>query len=531
VRSFLGTPQLVRFVLRRDRIRLPVWILALVGLTYATVAAAARTYGTPDAIASYARNLGASPATIAMAGPPYALDTLGGILVYESSLTALVGVALMAAFTVVRHTRAEEEAGRTELLASAVVGRFAGVAAAVTVAALACLLVGLGVAVSVLAEGMPTEAARLYGAAVAALGLVFGCVAAVAAQLMTHARGATGVVLAVLGVSFVLRAVGDVHDDARSGWSLSWLSPVGWSQQVAVNAANRWWPLAFSLAACGLLLAATVELARRRDVGSGVLPARPGPASAATWLRSPVALAWRLQRGTVLAWVAGAFLLGALFGSLSEEMRGMVRDNPTLADYFESTGGSITDSLFATALLFNGLVAGSFAVASALRLRHDETAGTLELVLSTRVSRARALLEPFAVTAAGTLLVLVAGGIGTAMTAALVSGETGAARLVVLALVYTPGVLVLVGLALTLTGWLPRAAGVAWVAVAVTFVVGWLGAALDLPGWVAGLSPFQHLPLVPVEELDPLPLVVLAVVGAVLVAAGVAGFRRRDALL
>ncbi len=524
MRGLLGTPALVRFVLRRDRIRLPVWIGSILAITYASAQAVANTYDTPTEIASYAENLGNSPATIAMAGPPAALDRIGGILVYETSLTALLGVALMAAFTVVRHTRGEEEEGRTELLVSTVVGRHAGAAAAVLVAAAASVLVGLGVAGSMLAVDMPAHGAWLYGAAVTALGLVFAGVAGVCAQLMSHGRSATGLVTAVLAVSFLLRAVGDVQES-----NVSWLSPIGWSQQVRVLDENRWWPLLASVGFTALLLAATVVLATRRDVGSGIVPARPGPADAAAGLRSPLALAWRLQRGSVLAWAVGVFGLGLMFGSLSQEMQNMVRDNPTLAQYFEITGGSITDALFASALLFNGLGAAAFAVGSVLRLRHSETVGTLEPVLATGISRARALLEPLVVTVLGAALMLVVGGAGAALAWAGQSGEVGPAlRLVGLSLVYAPGVLVLVGLAVALIGLLPRLTLVAWAGVAITFVVGWLGGLLDLPGWLNGLSPFEHVPLVPVDDPSLWPLVVLSAIAAVLAAAGLWGFERRD---
>jgi ABC-2 type transport system permease protein len=524
VRGFVATAALVRFVLRRDRIRLPVWIGSILVITYASAQAVTSTYDTPTEIASYAHNLGNSPATIAMAGPPVALNQIGGILVYETSLTALLGTALMAAFTVVRHTRGEEEEGRTELLVSTVVGRHAGAAAAVLVAAAASVLVGLGVSGSVLAAGMPAHGAWLYGAAVAALGLVFAAVAGVAAQLMSHGRAATGFVLAVLAVAFLLRAVGDVRESG-----LSWLSPIGWSQQVRVLDENRWWPLLLSLAATLVLLAATVLLATRRDVGSGIVPARPGPTHAAAGLRSPLALAWRLQRGSVLAWAVGVFALGAMFGSLSQEMQNMVRDNPTLAQYFEVTGGSVTDALFGSALLFNALGAAAFAVGSALRLRHSETAGTLEPVLATGVSRTRAMLEPLVVTVAGSVLLLLVGAFGAALAWAGQSGEVGPAlRLVGLALVYTPAVLVLVGLAVVLTGLLPRLTLVAWVGVALAFVVGWLGGLLDLPGWVSGLSPLDHVPLVPVDDVRLAPLLVLSAIAGVLGAGGLWGFHRRD---
>jgi ABC-2 type transport system permease protein len=524
VSGLVGTLFLVRFVLRRDRIRLPVWLFAIIGITYASAAAVVSTYDTPTEIASYGNNIGSSPAGIAMGGPPVALDTQGGILVYETALTAFIGVALLAAFTVVRHTRAEEEAGRTELLVSTVVGRHAGAAAAVVVALGASVVVGLGVSVSVLNAGMPGEAAWLYGAAVAAFGAVFAAVGAMSAQLMSHGRTATGLVLTVLGGAFALRAVGDVQESF-----LSWLSPMGWSQQVRVMDDNRWWPLGLSLLLVVLLAVLTAVLAVHRDVGSGIVPARPGPAAAVGWLASPVALAWRLQRGTLVGWAVGMFLLGLMFGSFSEEMEQMVADNPTLAQYFEATGGSITDTLFATSLLFNGLGAAAFAVASALRVRHEENRATLDLVMSSGVSRTRALLEPLLVTVLGAVVVLLVGGVGTSL-AFMLTGGSGGEGLALLgySLVYLPGVLALAAGAVALTGLLPRLTLLVWAWLGLTFVVGWLGGLLDLPSLVSGISPFEHLPLVPVEDLAWGPLTALSLLGAALLAAGLVGFRRRD---
>jgi ABC-2 type transport system permease protein len=522
--AFAGTPSLVRLALRIDRIRLAVWVLALVGITGASARAVASTYGTPAQIASYSRNLGSSPATVATSGPPVALDQIGGIVVFETSLTVLIGVALMAALTVVRHTRADEEAGRTELLASTVVGRHADTTAALLVASGASVLVGLGVALSVLGPDFPALAAALYGASVAAIGICFAAVATVAAQLMSQSRAATGTTLAVLALAFGLRAIGDVR-----GSGLSWLSPIGWSQQIRLFDGDRWWPLLISLLVSGVLLGAAAWLTTRRDVGSGVLADRRGPARASRLLSSPLGLAWRLQRGTVLAWAVGLALLGVVFGSVAEQLEDLVADNPTLEEYFAQTGGSITDAYFAVALLFMGLGAAGFAVASTLRVHGEEVSGRVGPVLAAAVSRRRLLLESLVVTVGGAVVLLTAGGLGIAVADALVRDDwSSVVRLASLAWVQLPAVLVLVGVAVLLTGWATRATALAWVAVGFAVVVGWLGGLLRTPSWISGLSPFEHLPQVPVDEVRVAPLALLTLLAALLVAVGEAGFRRRD---
>ena len=522
--AFTGVGPLVRFVLRRDRIYLPVWMLAIIVVVWLSAAAVRRTYDTPVEIASYATNIGGSPASVAMGGPPVALTQIGGILIYETSLTALLGVALMAIFTVVRHTRREEDAGRTELLGSTVVDPHAVITAAVLVSVGASLLVGAGVALSFLAEQQPVAESLLYGAAVAALGVVFTGVAACAAQVMGHGRGAIGVSLAFLTVAFGLRAVGDVNE---TFWS--WLSPMGWSQQVRVYEQNRWWPLALSLGLTALLLVATVIFEGRRDLGAGVVQPRPGHAQAGASLSGAVGLAWRLQRGSIIGWVVGILAMGLLLGSFSEAIQNMVRDNPTFAKYFAATGVDVVDAFFATSLLLLGIGASGFAVSSGLHIRGEESAGRVEEVLATAVSRTRWLFGSLLVTLLGSLLVLASGGLGVgASYAVTVDRPSEVWRMTGYALVHLPAVLLLVGVVVLFVGWLPRASGVAWAAVAGCFVIGWLGGLLNPPQWVKDLSPFTHVPSVPAADLTTTPLVVLALLTVAAVLAGWVGYLRRD---
>lgn len=520
-----GVGQLVRFILRRDRVYLPVWIVAIVGITYVSLSAVRDLYTTPEAIAAYALTVGESPASIALAGPPLAMDQIGGILVYETSLTALLGVALMAIFTVVRHTRKEEEAGRVELLGSTVVSPHAVITAAVLVSSGASLLVGAGVTASFLLEEQPVAESVLYGASIAALGLVFTGVAAAAAQLMSHSRGAVGVSLAVLAVFYGVRAIGDVAES-----SLTWLSPVGWSQQVGVYEYNRWWPIALSVVLTLALFGLTVVLESRRDLGSGVLPPRPGPAHAGRDLAGAVGLAWRLQRGAFLGWLVGFFAMALMLGSFSESIENMVKENEAFAEFFPTGGAdSLVDTYMAVSLLLLGIGAAGYAVSSALRARSEESSGRLEPVLATSVSRSRWLAANLAVTVVGTVALVTSGGLGLGLAYAATSDRPGEVwPLTAASLAYVPAILLVAAVVVLLLGWAPRASGVAWVAVAFAFVIGWLGPLLDPPPWVADLSPFSHVPEVPVDPVTAAPLVVLALLAVVVAGAGWAGFRRRD---
>jgi ABC-2 type transport system permease protein len=89
-------------------------------------------------------------------------------------------------------------------------------------------------------------------------------------------------------------------------------------------------------------------------------------------------------------------------------------------------------------------------------------------------------------------------------------------------------VLVLAALAALMFGWLPRLAVACWAVLAVCFVVGYLGGLVRFPDWFENLSPFTHVPAVPVEAVAAQPLVNLVLVVALATALAVVGFRRRD---
>jgi ABC-2 type transport system permease protein len=526
VNRFVGTATLVRLILRRDRLRLPIWWLSLVGLVGASAGGVQGLYDTPEARATYAATVGTSGASIAMSGPPTALDTIGGITVFEVTATAMIGVALMALFLTLRHTRTDEEAGRTELLRAGVMGRQADLLATGLVVGAASVAIGAGVAATFLGAGLPTGGSLLYGASVASLGIAFTGVGLVAAQVTEHARGAVGLGLAVLGLAFLVRALGDVAENG-----LTWASPVGWAQAADAFGEQRWWPVLLPLLLGAGLSAAAGWLTTRRDIGAGLVAQRPGPSSASRWLTGPVGLAARLQRTALIGWIAGMTVLGAAFGSLGEDVQGMIEGNPDLEEVFmqASGGASIVDAYFGTVLMIAALVATGFTVSSVGRLRSEETSLRVEPLLAAPLSRLRWVAGSLVTTLLGSTAVLVATGLGTGLAYAAVSGDGGQVwSLTGATLAYLPATLVLGSLGVALLGWAPRLDGLAWAVLAVCVVIGWLGEVLSLPDGVLRLSPYDRTPQVPLTGLDWTPLLVLAAVAAALTAAGIAGVRRRD---
>jgi ABC-2 type transport system permease protein len=528
-----GTGRLLRLAMRRDRVVATVWVLGLFVFAFSQAASIVSLYPTQadlDRLARTATGIGANPAVVALQGPAYDASTYGGATAWQVVTPGVFLIGLMSLLLMTRHTRQEEETGRAELVSAGAVGRNAWLAAS--------LLFVLGVnvvlaALSVLgyvAVGLPVGGSVALAVACGLTGLVFAGVAAVTAQLTEYARPANGMAFAALGAAFLLRAIGDT----ASGLSwLAWLSPIGWAERFQPFAGERWAVLGLPVALLLVLLVAAVALRDRRDLGAGVLATRLGPPTAPAGLRSPLALAWRLQRGALLGWAIGAAVAGLSFGVLAQDMAQFAAEDPETAKMLATLGGagSITDIYLAAILSWIGLLAAGYAVQAILRLRSEEAELRAEPVLATTVSRVGWAGSHLLVAAVGAAVVLASGGLVAGLAHGLRAGDLAGQlpRVLGAAMVQLPAVWVLAALGAALFGLLPRlVVGATWAILGVVLAVTMFGEPLQLSQWLLDLSPFAHLPRLPAATFTATPLLWLLVVAVLLGGAGLAAFRRRD---
>lgn len=526
-----GTGQLVRLILRRDRALLPLWVLLLAVIPAGYVASFEGLFPTDAERIEYARVSADNAAFVALYGPLHGAG-LGELVAWRGGFLPVM-IALSSVLTVIRHTRADEEAGRTELVGAAVVSRHAGLAAALLVTLAANAVLGLVLAALMIAQGLPVAGSVLMALGFALAGAMFAAVAAVTAQLAGGARAARSLAIVAIGVAYLLRLAGDVSamGGGPLGW-LSWLSPFGWMQHTFPYGAQVWWPAALAVGFGALVVWASVLLSARRDVGAGLLPARPGPAAAAPGLRSPLALAWRLQRGLLLGWLLAFTALGLVFGGVARSIIDLAGENRTMAEMVSRMGGAdgLVDSFLAGMAGMLGLIAAGYAVQALLRLRDEETSGHAEMMLSTGVSRVRWVASHLLFALFGPALVLAVGGAVCGLVHGLAVGDVGGqvAGMLGGTMAQLPAVWVLAGVAAALFGLAPRFAPAAWGAVAACALVLLVGAALRLDQWLLDASPFTHVPHLPGGDVTATPLVVLTAVAVLLGAAGLLGSRRRD---
>ncbi|MEU3395975.1 ABC transporter permease [Streptomyces filamentosus] len=520
--ALAGTGTLTRLALRRDRLAIPLWALVTGGLVASGPGSLGGLYDTAAARAELAASMTANSSMRSLYGPVFS-DSLGGLVAWRFGTFGAVLAAVASLIVVVRHTREEEETGRQDMLSAGAVGR----RAPLTAALLAALAVNAAAALLVLAglAGQGLAGALALALAIGGTGMVFATVTALAAQLTESARLVRGIAAGVLGLAFVLRAAGD-SGDASGDSVLTWLSPVGWAENVRAFAGERWWVLLLIAAAVLAQTLLAYALTARRDVGASFLATRPGPAAGR--LTGAGALAWRLQRGSLLGWGLGFLLGGLVFGGMVEGAADLVGDNAKAREIFERMGGqeALTDAFLATMVSLFGMLAALYAVGAVLRAHAEETSGRAEPLLAASLGRLRWAAGHLVPAFAGSAAILVLSGLGLALSYGHRAGAVLGASLAQLPAVWT-----LASVAVLLWGAVPRAAGAAWGAAGLCLALGWIGPALDLPRAVLDLSPYAHLPRLPGGDVAWPPLLLLTALAAALTAAGLTALRRRDAQL
>jgi polyether ionophore transport system permease protein len=517
-----GLWQLTRFSLRRSRILIGVWTAALALLCYASAAATGPLYATTAERVAAARSINASSALVALYGPILDVHSLGEISMTKTTVTYGMLVMALCIALVRRHTRVEEESGRAELLGALAVDSSTPLVSAVLVGAITATLVGVTGALADVAGGLPVGGSLWFGASWWGLGLVGTGIGALTAQLSPSARTCGTIAAGIVAVLFLLRAIGDTS----VSW-LSWLTPLGWSTQLRAWSAPRGWLVLLDLALAAGLVGAALLVRSRRDLGSGLLAERPGPESGSPRLASALALNLRVHSTSLLVWSVASAVVGALLAAIIPGAESML-DTAGAREYVERLGGvgALQQTLVAAFVAFVAIGISCFALTVVTHGGVEEHDGRTEEVLATATGRSTTFLAVGLVALGGAAWLLLVTGVGMAIGATGSSVSFGgvlAASLVQIPAVWLVGGLALLGLAQG-----SRWAMAGWVVLAAFFLMGPLAELLQLPGWVAGLSPYSHVSKVPAETLSVLPELWLTALAALVVATAWWRYRERD---
>ncbi|UVF77022.1 ABC transporter permease [Gordonia mangrovi] len=518
---------LLRLGLRRERIVVPVIIAVFVLITLATAQAISGMYATPQQRLGLQSGPGANPAFRFLLGDLDHIEPSAALVSWRVGLFLIAALGVCAAMMTVRQTRREEELGRSELVRAGAVGSLAPVAAAACVAVFFTVIVAGSMSLILIPMGASAGDVVAVFAQYAGTGLAATAVALVAAQVATTAHIANLTACSVVLLGFLVRGVAD----STQGWDwLRWTNPVGWAEQVDPFGANNLVPALMSVAVFVVGAGAAGWVAARRDLGAGLLAARPGPATTAR-LSSIEAFAVRASGPLLMSWVTGVFAYALVIGFMQPSVEQLTQGNEQFDRIMRAVLGDATlSTVFGITMLgFLAVAAGAWGVNLTERLRAEETAGRTEMVLVTPTSRSRYFLAHAGVATAGGVVLMAVAAIGMVLGCGFAGGGWAipAAHAAQSAAAQVPAVLVVITLALALYAIRPVFVHVGWIVVAGALLLGPLAGMFDMPQWVSDLSPYTHTPLVPVDPMRPTPVLVMLCVAAALLTTGLVSFRRR----
>lgn len=526
--AFRNTLRLLKLTLRRERVRLPVAFLILLGMTIAVPPVFETMFKNDFDRIMMAQTM-KNPAMVAMLGPALPLTAYdsGAMMTSEMLLLTIIAVAILNIFIVTRYTRGDEERGRAEVVGSLPVGRLSITASALLYAlvwnAALALLSGLGLA-ALNIESMGFKGSMIYGAALGASGLWFAALAAVFSQLFTTARGANSASMFALLFLYMLRAMGDIGREA-----LSRISPLGLILRTYPYVKDIWWPVAAVVLEAAVLAVAALILRAGRDMDQGYIPQKRGRSYASGALSTSFGLTLRLTRNSMLAWLIGMFIFGAMYGSIMGDLEAFLNGNALFKQMLRVTTGYSMIELFIAMLLVILSMAGTVPVLLAVKkLWDEEKRGRIDPVVARGVKKTAIIANYAAVGAIASVLMPFAAATGLYLVAAPALGTISYSQIMLSAAMYVPAVFVMLGLAVFIVGIMPRLFSVAWGYLGVSFFVVYLGRLMNLPEAAKKLSPFGIVPQLPIDEMNVPLLTAMTLIAAALAAVGIVGYRRRD---
>ena len=526
------TGYLTRMYLRRDRIAIIIWLLGIVGGVGSGASKIIGLSGDDKQVASLVTALN-TPSMAALFGPFTAVKPYTTASIFAASMMVFTGLllAIMNIFFAIRNTRTQEDNGVLEMVRAHSVGRQSSLLATlyelIIVNVISGLLMGATLQ-GINMSGADTSGNWLFGFGLAAFGMMFGALTLLLSQFASNARGATTMSYSLLGLLYILRAMTDVQNVKYTWWTV-----FGWVEKIDPYGKNRVSPIVMMLGLAVIALMITFVVSAERDLGSGLLPDRPGRGKASRLLTGPISLVFRLERTSLIAWVIGIAIYGTSMGTLFNTIGDMMHSSPMVAKIIgpaaaASVGKTMTLQFAAMMSVVMAIGASVPAIAAMLRLNSDEQKGRLEAMHARSVSRFHLFGAYTLVGAVSGLLTLFAGTFGMALGGQGAKHAISIARLMRSFWGFAPSVLIIVGVIAVLLGLLPRYQQVAWIIPVYGLLSIYLGGLLDFPEWTKRLTPYGWINKVPLKAVAWDQVGWLVLLSVILILVGYGLYKRRD---
>jgi len=486
------------------------------------------TYSTLAERLAFAHSFAHNKAVVLFYGKAYDLLTVGGYSAWRTGGILSILAAVYGLLAGVRALRAEEDAGRAELVLAGPVSRGNAYAGALAGIASGAALLWVGVLAGSAIGGLAAGGSAYLALAIVSMVPVFTGVGALASQLAPTRRMALELGGAFVLLAFLLRVVADTSGSL--GW-LRWVTPLGWAEELRPFTGAQPLVLLLPIAASALALLAAWRLAARRDIGAGLLAARDSADPRLWLLSSPTAQAFRGELGGLTVWLGGVGVFALIVGVISKSVSS-AGISPQLQREFAKLGeGSIVTprGYLAFSFIFFVLVLSLFSCSQVAAARHEESEQRLETLMALPVGRRGWLDGRLALAVAGAIVLALVAGLLAWLGAATQDVAPSLPRMLEAGANCLPTAILFLGIAALAYAVAPRAAtGIAYGLVTVAFLWQLIGSLLGAPKWLVEITPFAHVASVPAQSFRVGAAAVMLAIGLVATAVAVAAFGRRD---
>ncbi|PTJ61141.1 ABC transporter permease [Mammaliicoccus sciuri] len=524
---FNGVGQLTLFYLKTHKWKMLFWILGIVVLTVIIPPTFKSMYphqSDMQPIVETSKN----PAMEAMLGPgQFEHVSVGVLFTHEMLLFTSILVAIMSILLVSKSTRGDESAGRIEMIRALPVGKVSPLISAL----IEMIIVNIMITILIMnilplmnINSVDWQGSIVYAVSLGSIGILFGMMTAIFSQLTETSSSVTGYSITVLLLSYLVRAVGDVINE-----DISMVSPLGWITRTFAYSENNWWPIVITLITAIIFLMIAMILYFRRDIESGLLPSKPGKRTAHKIWLYPLGLQLKLYKVGLISWAIGMFVFGASYGSIFGELDDFIKDNEMLQQMVSGKSDHYIEAFLPTLMIIMAIVSTIPALISLYKIKNEIDTHRIELIMSRPISRIKLLSSYLVVSLFNAIFMIfiAAFGLYVAQTSVL-HDPFSFWTIIKSGIVHIPAIISFVALGVVLLGWFNKGHFIVYLYLTYTFFVVYLGQLLNIKDWLKDITPFHHIPEIPVEDMNYSGISILIILSVVLIIIGFIGFKRKD---
>ncbi|MGR3741247.1 ABC transporter permease [Companilactobacillus sp. DQM5] len=524
---FKKTGYLTRTYLKKDSLLIVGAILSLFILitgVAAVLPAVFKSYSSRVAIVETIKQ----PAMKAIIGPFHGNYSVGSIyssmMIVWSSILAIIFSIIIA----IKNTRSQEDSNLSELLLSKSIGRLSLPMASFFELSILFTITFLFNFISLTflnISGLSIESSFVFSLGISLIGLFFGTLTILFAQLANTSSGTNILSYATFLVFYVLL----INGSQNKKDFLLWSTPFGWLTKLSVTDKNYLSPLFITILFTIIILVISFSLQLKRDIGTGILPTLKGRKSASALLSGFSSLIFRNQLTSMLVWIFILFCAGLAYGSAFKDIGKIASSNPLLMQMIAKQQNKMI-------INFSFMILGIFSVISTIpglltifRIKTDETKGFLELIHSKKTSRTKIFSTYFFIGILNTLLTFFSGTLGLfyAQNSTL-KNPISFDHFFNAFISYLPIMLFILTIGAFLITFLSKFNNLIWLILYYAFFVNYFGKLFKMPKWSIDISLFGLIKRTWITPLDNKYIIAFLIGSLLLWISSLMKYNKRD---